>query len=151
AGEGGARRRREGEGQRRGNDQGSKVMSRPRVDPQIKAARRTWAVMIRRCYDPRHDAFRYYGAEGITVCESWRRSFEQFLQDVGPRPDGMTLDRVDPSRGYEPGNVRWATHSQQMQHRRLPANSIPTCICGTCAKCKNREAVRRYIARKKVA
>lgn len=120
------------------------------VDP-LRQTKNIWRTMIRRCHDNRHDAFRYYGAEGISVCERWRESFDHFLKDVGMRPAKRSLNRIKPHLGYEPGNVEWATHSQQMRHRRLPVNSIPSCTCGRCAKCRNRDAVRRYQNRKKVA
>jgi len=77
-----------------------------------------WATMKSRCHNPRHYDFYLYGARGIEVCPRWRGSFQAFLMDVGARPPGYTLDRIDNSKGYEPGNVRWATRSQQMQNRR---------------------------------
>jgi hypothetical protein len=109
----------------------------------------SYSRMIARCYDESHQAYMYYGAEGVTVCERWRESFAAFVEDIGERPLGMTLDRIDGSKPYEPENVRWETHSQQMRNRRLPANSIPSCLCGLCLKCRNRASVARYIARKR--
>jgi hypothetical protein len=66
--------------------------------------------MKRRCLDPKRSDFQYYGAVGIQVCPQWIAKpggFEQFLKDVGKRPDGHTLDRINPYGHYEPGNVRW--------------------------------------------
>jgi hypothetical protein len=76
---------------------------------------------IDRCHNQRNHAFADYGGRGITVCDRWRDSFEAFLADVGPRPPGrLSLDRIDNSRGYEPGNCRWATSKQQNNNRRPP-------------------------------
>ena len=80
-----------------------------------------WADMIARCLRPTHHAFDRYGGRGITVWPSWRADFWTFVADMGPRPDGMSLDRIDNDGPYEPGNCRWATASQQMKNRRATA------------------------------
>lgn len=75
--------------------------------------------MISRCHNPNHESFEHYGARGITVCDRWRQSFEAFLSDVGRRPHPkLSIDRIENNRGYEPGNVRWATRSQQNSNKR---------------------------------
>lgn len=75
--------------------------------------------MIARCYNPHNNRYSYYGGRGVTVCSRWRESFEAFLADMGARPDGMTLDRFpDKGGNYEPGNVRWATPSEQGSNKR---------------------------------
>lgn len=66
-----------------------------------------------------------YYRRGVRLCRRWR-TFSAFLADMGPRPDGTTLDRIDSTRGYEPGNCRWATHEQQVSNRRHAYTSLPT-------------------------
>jgi hypothetical protein len=73
--------------------------------------------MFQRCYDRKCPAYRYYGALGVTVCERWH-SVEDFYTDMGERPEGMTLDRIDPFGNYEPGNCRWADVSTQAKNTR---------------------------------
>jgi hypothetical protein len=84
---------------------------------------RIWEGMKRRCLSPKHNGFRYYGGRGITVCDRWLHSFENFLADMGPRPRGKTLDRYPNNDGnYEPNNCRWATpHEQNMNRRKTKA------------------------------
>jgi hypothetical protein len=74
--------------------------------------------MKQRCFNPANICFENYGGRGITVCDRWINSYENFLADLGQRPDGKTLDRIDNDRGYEPGNCRWATYSEQMRNKR---------------------------------
>lgn len=80
----------------------------------------SWRSMLMRCYQPSMGAYPYYGAKGITVCDRWRHSFENFLADVGLRPSrDYSLDRYPNRDGnYEPGNVRWATLFEQADNRR---------------------------------
>lgn len=81
-----------------------------------------WVLMRQRCNNPKANGFRYYGGKGVAVCKRWD-SFEAFLQDMGERPPGMTLDRIDPSGNYELANCRWATWETQNRNKR---NSIQT-------------------------
>jgi hypothetical protein len=80
----------------------------------------TWHQMLQRCENPQHDNYRYYGANGRSVCERWhdvRLFIEDIERDLGPRPDDMTLDRINNDGNYEPGNVRWATAAEQVANR----------------------------------
>ena len=79
---------------------------------------RLWMSMRSRCNNPNQKDYPYYGGRGITVCKRWD-SYKQFAADVGPHPGGgMTLDRKNNSKGYSPGNVRWATRMEQRHNRR---------------------------------
>lgn len=77
-----------------------------------------WTSMKQRCYNPKDRQYDLYGGRGITVCAEWMESFEAFSQHVGEKPFGMSLDRIDNDKGYEPGNVRWATGSEQLANTR---------------------------------
>ena len=78
-----------------------------------------WANIINRCCNPKHPNFPRYGGRGISMCTEWREDFTAFIAHIGPRPsDKHSVERIDNNRGYEPGNVRWATHLEQMHNTR---------------------------------
>ena len=87
----------------------------------------TWQGMIQRCYDLDSPNFRFYGAKGITVCNRWKK-FENFLSDMGLRPAGKTIERIDNSSGYSTKNCRWASKKEQ---QRNTVNNILLSFCGS--------------------
>lgn len=79
----------------------------------------TWHNMKGRCSNANHRSFANYGGRGVIVCAEWLHDFPAFLAHVGPRPSpSHSLDRIDNERGYEPGNVRWSTRSEQQRNKR---------------------------------
>ena len=79
----------------------------------------TWRNIMLRCYYPSAISWKYYGGRGISVCDRWRESFENFLADMGTRPTSKhSIDRIDPNGNYEPGNCRWVTADVQSRNQR---------------------------------
>jgi hypothetical protein len=78
---------------------------------------RVWMAMNYRCRSATAKEYKYYGGRGICICERWS-AYANFLADMGEAPPGLSLDRIDNDGNYEPGNCRWATHSQQVSNRR---------------------------------
>lgn len=79
---------------------------------------RRWESIKQRCFNPNNPSYKNYGGRGITMWPEWADSFEAFHAAVGDAPDGMTLDRIDNDGNYEPGNLHWATPTQQVANRR---------------------------------
>jgi len=75
----------------------------------------SWRGMIARCNDPKHDYYRLYGGRGISVCERWLQ-FDNFYFDMGEKPEGASLDRINNNGNYEPSNCRWATKKEQARN-----------------------------------
>jgi hypothetical protein len=77
----------------------------------------TWASMVKRCRNPKAKDYHYYGGRGINVCNRWLK-FENFLEDMGEKPQGRTLDRINNEQGYNKRNCRWITHKENCNNRR---------------------------------
>ena len=103
---------------RSGNSKSCGCAKAPRRGPRMLCTRtyKSWASMMQRCTNPNHVWFRRYGGRGITVSERWRE-YANFLADMGLRPAGKSLDRIDNSQGYCAENCRWATAKEQATNR----------------------------------
>ena len=86
---------------------------------------RSWMNMKQRCLNPKNRNYSKYGGRGITVWDRWINSFENFLADMGRRPDATSLDRIDNTKGYSPTNCRWATTKEQSRNKR--SNRLVEC------------------------
>lgn len=82
---------------------------------------KVWQGIHQRCENPQDIHYRSYGARGIKVCDSWK-SFENFYRDMGDKPEGYSIGRIDNDRDYEPKNCRWETTKQQAQNRNNTRN-----------------------------
>lgn len=80
-----------------------------------------WKDMIRRCTNKKHKNYKDYGGRGITVCDRWLESFENFYADIGKRPEGKSLERQNNDKGYSKENCIWASRLEQNKNRRKPA------------------------------
>jgi hypothetical protein len=81
--------------------------------------------MIQRCTNPNRKGYKWYGGRGITVCERWAQSFDNFLADMGEAPDDQSIDRIDNDGDYEPGNCRWAIRAVQSAGQRRRGEAFP--------------------------
>lgn len=111
------------------------------TDPRYAGTYQSWADMRKRCNNPKHPHWAAYGGRGIKVCERWQKSFDIFISDMGIRPDGLTIERIDVNQGYDPFNCIWATWEDQWNNVR--ANPIHgsvgmyhkhKCRCGPCVE-----------------
>ena len=87
----------------------------------IWTRRRSW------CFNPKSNHYKWYGARGITLCREWADNYVAFktyiLETIGERPKGMSLDRIDNDGNYEPGNIQWATQTEQHKNQRHPTTA----------------------------
>jgi hypothetical protein len=84
----------------------------------------SWRGMKNRCNNPNSEDYKHYGGRGIIVCDRWLNSFENFLEDMGSRPYGYSIDRIDVNGNYELSNCKWATSKEQLKNRRPKENKL---------------------------
>ena len=114
------------------------------IESHFKREYSSWSHMKERCYSQNCNVYNYYGAKGIKVCDKWLNDFMAFYRDMGIRPKGYTLHRIDSSKDYEPSNCKWATWSEQNHEKKIPSNN-KSGIKGVSWN-KQRQAWKAYIS-----
>ena len=105
-----------------------------------------WRTMIARCNRPTSSGYRNYGGRGIKVCDRWK-DYSLFMKDVGPRPDeDHSLDRIDNDGNYEPGNVRWASRSDQQKNKTTTKFYTDGSFTGTLVECARHLGISKELA-----
>lgn len=106
----------------RGKQLSSRADPRRRINGKYTPTYLTWDAIMHRCCYPNHVSYKDYGGRGITICDEWKNDYFAFYDYVSKLDrfgeEGMTIDRIDNEKGYEPGNVRWATRAEQNRHKR---------------------------------
>lgn len=92
-------------------------MSKWRYGQNLDPRYATWKGIKQRCYNKRNPGYRHYGGRGVRMCERWLHSFRNFTDDMGPKPEGATIERVNNNGHYEPGNCRWIPLKDQPRNR----------------------------------
>lgn len=92
-----------------------------------------WTGIKQRCTNSKHSYFKYYGGKGIKICDRWLNSFQNFYNDMGPRPsEGHSIDRIKTSGDYEPSNCKWSTwdeqHRNKTNNRNVVINGVTMCV-----------------------
>lgn len=107
--------------------------------------------MIARCHNPNHVSFHRYGGRGVAVCDRWRASFGDFIKDMGsPESDGLTIDRIENDRGYEPGNCRWVTNLVNARNRPGVHRITIDGVTKTLTEWAEQYGIRRRTANKRI-
>jgi hypothetical protein len=78
----------------------------------------TWQEILNKCYNPNSPSYAFYGGRGITLCKRWFENFDNFLSDMGEKPKGLTIERINNDGNYEPENCKWGTYSEQNRNKR---------------------------------
>lgn len=102
----------------------TKITHGYRVNRNLTKTYTTWQGMLQRCNNPNVPNYKYYGGQGVKVCKRWN-NYVNFLKDMGEKPEGLSIDRIDTYGDYKPKNCHWATPKQQTNNRRYPKRRKP--------------------------